>query len=124
MYQQRVLRHINIRYYHESAAKDTPECQQIVALLAENGVGLEAVGDVYNAVWDYQQMIRPFVEIATRHGELDLIRDRFSKLEVSRLQARHGITNDAFYQAVFNLRPTIPFGLKRLTMQEGEQLYE
>lgn len=119
-----MLRHINIRYYHDSPARETPECQQIVALLTENGVGLEAVGDVYNAVWDYQQMIRPFVGIAAKQGEMELIRDRFSRVEVERLRAKHGITKEAFFQAVFSLRPTIPFGLKRLTMQEGEQLYE
>lgn len=95
-YRLRVRQWMSIRYYLRSPAKDTPECQTIRQLLEEEGVGVEAVTDVYNAVWEYKSMSRA-LDKATGNDTVahELVRTMFKD------SANHcGYRQGAFHRAV------------------------
>lgn len=123
-YRARVNRHVDLRHYYASPAKDTPECAQILDLLKREGASTNAVGDAYHAAWDYAHN-REAMARANRGGEGEQLAKMFSEVAVSRLKLKHGLTNEAFFAALFQIRPAIFFGRRDLNLPApGEPLLE
>ncbi len=114
------MKHIDIRYYEESPAKDTAECQTIKDLLIKEGVGRDAIGDAYNAAWDYSRA----VDAAAKAGVSDQVITRMLRNDASdKLRKKFGIANDGFFDALFQIQPKVFFGQKNLSLPEpGERL--
>lgn len=113
VYAARIAKHLDVRYYEESPAKDTPECREIASLLENEGLGKDAIADAYNAAWDYSQC-------DTNDVISQLVRDA----AVSKIKNKYGVTNQLFFQALFRIKPRIHFGNRSWSLKEGELLSE
>lgn len=116
---------MSLRYYHESAARDTPECRMIVELLAKEGIGLEAVPDFYNAAWDNKSR-QCIIEQATaeQQDEAHLMVSMFQQQMEETLHDNYGIANQEVYDALFAMRPKVFFGQKNLELKPGDKLFQ
>jgi hypothetical protein len=123
VYVARIRKHLDLRYYRTSPAKDSAECKMIVELLKNEGVGLEAVGDAYNATWDLHAAIA-----ATGNAENGASSKVFASMiegpAKERLRNKYGITNEAFFEHLFEIRPRVFFGHMNRSMKPGETLFD
>lgn len=123
VYRARVQRHFAIKGYQISPARDTDECQQIVKLLENEGLGLEAVRDAYNAAWDNKSK-QAMIESAGPSGKADTadMVAIFREQSADKLRDAYGITNQAFFDALFNIKPKVFFGLRVMSVPPGERI--
>lgn len=122
-YELRVSNYLERRAYHQSPAKDTPECQAVRELLAKENLGIEAVREAYNALWENRQFERE-KSVATREEILQIedFQELFRKQAEGKLAYRFGITNQAFFDRLFEIRPKVFFGQRDRQLSEGENI--
>jgi hypothetical protein len=125
VYAQRVKRHIQIRYYMQSPAKDTPECEAVRVLLMQYGIGLEGVGEAYNFAWDYATWTKRISNAPTlvHKTGLEQMREMRYDSAVTTFSSKYGITNAALIDALIKIQPKVFFGTYNPSLQQGEPLY-
>lgn len=122
-YAARVQKHLKLRDYENSPARDTDECVQIVQLLALEGVGLEAVRDTYNAAWDYWSWSTMVDKAADANKEeARAMAEMYRRQGMEKLSDLYGITNSVFFDNLFRITPKVFFGLRNLNLPPGEPL--
>jgi len=122
-YFQRVQRHIDRLYFDSSPAKDTPEAQEILNMLAAQGVGREAVATAYNGVWMYQLYKRLWAK-SPADGAV-FVNGEMEKT-MNELTNTYGVTNEALFKRLFEMNPTVFFGQRHDVRppSQGEMLFE
>ncbi len=124
-YADRVKRTMAIRHYMHSPAKETPECQQIVEMLAKEGVGLYAVCDVYNEAWNAKSRQQMIDQASAANKERGEVMKEFYRLQTEKsLGAKYGITNQAFFDTLQSIKPKVFFGMRNMAPPTGEVLAE
>jgi len=111
------------RDFHTSPAKDTPECQAVVDLLRQEGVGIRGVRLTYNAIWENRRFERE-KSIANREEILQIedFQELFRKQAEGKITYSLGITNQAFFDKLFQIRPKVFFGQRNSQLSEGENI--
>ena len=111
------------RAYFNSPAKDTPECQAVRELLAAERVGVEGVREAYNAIWENRRFENEKSVTSPAHAkQIEPFQDLFRKQAEGRISYRFGITNQAFFDKLFQIQPKVFFGQKDLQLHEGEDI--
>jgi len=75
-YLRRVLQHDRLRVMLKSPARETPECDQVVAFVDRKGLPLAATVDLYNLVWatrDHERRSEQASE--TERAAIEVVRD-------------------------------------------------
>lgn len=76
-YRARVDKHLRLKLYNSSPAKDTPECKEIEEILKGYGLGIASVFDAYSIAYRYHHEILPMIEHVTdeedRNGLIEQI---------------------------------------------------
>lgn len=122
-FELRVHDFLERRAYSNSPAKDTAECQEVKSLLEAEGVGIEAVREAYNAIWENRDFERKKAVSSAKHAmEIEPFQELFRKQAEGRLAYRFGITNQAFFDKLFRIQPKVFFGQKDLQVHEGEDI--
>jgi hypothetical protein len=110
-----------LKNYYGSPAKDTAECKEIVNLLAERGVGVEAVSDCYSAAWEVSHARE---SLATAGPELkahhEIIVQGLIGEASQRLSHKYGIDDPKFLEDLLKIKPTVFFGRYDPFIAEGE----
>jgi hypothetical protein len=124
-------KHIALRTYLRSRARETPECQAILKVLKDHGYGVEALPAAYwaamnyhrydtNQTWDKviignedYESVNP-KHVTTFNQLREQQQQRTRRREEKGLSQRFGMTNAVLLDAIFSVRPKVPFGLPEL----------
>lgn len=119
-------RHQRIRALLQSPARETAECQAIIALTERRQLSLAAVSDLYNALWEIRTMERRLQSsdnTAQREGMESI---GLTELEdfMHRFHRDHGVEPGPVFDELLrlDLHPTVFFGIPNPGVTPGEAL--
>lgn len=121
-YQRRVMQHDRLKTLLNSPARETPECEAIVAFADRKGLPLAAVVDLYNIVWATRQHEQRMA--AEGADQPSVVRD----LELSDFQRRFHRDFDVdvgpMLEELFALplKPTVFMGVPGRGVRPGEPM--
>jgi hypothetical protein len=125
LYAARVRRHVHLRAYHQSPAKNTPEARQVVDLLAKHGVGIEGVMEAYGAAMEiHEQQQRVAAAPSAERGHHEIVLQMMAGEIAQRLPRKYGIEDPQFLIELFQIKPTVFFGRFDPVVYDGEILLE
>lgn len=130
-YQAKIQKHMAIKRYEQSPARETDEAYAILDLLAKEGLERAAVPDAYNLAYEANKIISM---VEQQHGLTpEQAKDQITLLMLGipaqleeRFVRNFPLTNPpAFYAKLYQIRPTNFFGQKDLNLPaDGELLLE
>ncbi len=116
----RIRAQAQIRYYLQSPAKDTPECEAVRVLLSQNGIGLEGVAEAYNFAWDYSTWTKRLANAATpsQKAAIELMRQMRYDGAIITFTGKYLINNSALIRSLTKIEPKVFFGTFSFSMLE------
>jgi hypothetical protein len=123
-YMNRVQKHLRIKLYHQSPAKDTIECSQILNILSDYDLGIDAVFDAYSLVWEYHHETKLKIESIPDGEFKDMIIAQTHGRSVERFLNRYEIEDTQLIEELLQVSPKVFFGnvITDVGIQEGERL--
>jgi hypothetical protein len=125
-YRRQVIQHDRLKTLLRSPARDTPECDAVIAFVDRKGLPLAAAVDFYNVLWSTRQHEQRMSEAATPADRepIDVVRD----LELSdfqrRFQADYDVEVGPMLEELLQLpvSPSVFMGVPMRSFQPGEAL--
>lgn len=123
-YMKRVQKHMRIKLFYQSPAKDTIECSQIINILKDYDLGIDSVSDAYSLAWQYHHETKLKVK-GIPDGEFkDMVIAQTHGRSVKRFLTRYEIENPQIIDEIIQVTPKVFFGnvITDVGLQPGEQL--
>jgi hypothetical protein len=123
-YMSRVQKHLRIKLYHQSPASDTVECAQILNILNDYQLGVEAVCDAYSLTWQYHYETKSKIK-GIPDGEFkDMIIAQTHGRSVQRFLSTYKLEDPRIIDELLKVTPKVFFGnvITDVNIGPGERL--
>jgi hypothetical protein len=126
-YLARFARHKRILALLRSPARETPECQAIIALAERRGLSVQVVPELYNALWEVRTMERRLQQSHPPTSREAMETVGLIELEdfMERFRRHHGVEPGPVFEELLglDLHPSVFFGIPEiLPAQPGDPL--
>jgi len=109
-YRERVDKHLKLKLYQVSPARDTLECKQIENILKKYGLGSECVYEAYSIAWQFHHEIAAMIEpIEDLEFRKKIIEQKQSRL-IQTFLRNHHIQDDTIIREILKVKPIVFFG--------------
>ena len=125
-YRARILRHIAISQFRDSEAARSEQGRAIISLIERNGLKPSSSSEAYTGSY-YSNLISTNIasmEASNGYeaGSLRRLRNSIQFETRSRLEYLNGPIDDAFFEELFRVKPSIPLRPKNWSISEGDPL--